>query len=80
VQKLTHRKGREFITKVVLKSCFSMKIMCCTYERLRDSVNKGILKLRPGQSVQGGEMRNENGRQHGFEYVSSIERMFDEHG
>jgi hypothetical protein len=54
--------------------------MCCTYEKLRDSTTKGSLKIRPGQSIQGGEMRNPAGRQHGFEYVSSIERMFDEHG
>lgn len=54
--------------------------MCCTYEKLRDSTSKGVMKLRPGQSVSGGEMRNSMGRQHAFEYVSSIERMFDEHG
>lgn len=54
--------------------------MCCTYEKLRDSINKGALKIRPGQSIQGGEMRDQVGRQHAFEYVSSIERMFDEHG
>lgn len=57
-----------------------MKIMCCSYDKLRESVSKGALKIRPGQSIQGGEMRNQVGRQHAFEYVSSIERMFDEHG
>ncbi|CAD5229087.1 unnamed protein product [Bursaphelenchus okinawaensis] len=57
-----------------------MKVMCCTYEKLRTSQDRGILKLRPGQAVQGGEIRNEEGRQQGFEYVSSVERMFDEHG
>jgi len=58
----------------------AMKIMCCTYQKLSDSVPKGALKIRPGQSIQGGELRNQVGRQHAFEYVSSIERMFDEHG
>ncbi|CAD5234716.1 unnamed protein product [Bursaphelenchus xylophilus] len=57
-----------------------MKIMCCTYEKLRTSQDRGILRLRPGQAVQGGEIRNEEGRQQGFEYISSIERMFDDHG
>lgn len=58
----------------------AMHIMCCTYEKLKNSQDRGIISLRSGQAVKGGEIRNEEGRQGGFEYVSSIERMFDQYG
>lgn len=56
--------------RLINLNVYSMKIMCCTYEKLKDSVAKGTQKLRTGQSIQGGELRNRVGRQHAFEYIS----------
>ncbi|KAI1730323.1 warthog protein 8 [Ditylenchus destructor] len=57
-----------------------MKLMCCSYNKLAEAVSQGQEELRAGQAIKGGEMQNGQGRQHAFEYISNVQRLFDRHG
>lgn len=57
-----------------------MRLMCCSYDKLNEATNEDRVPLRSGQAVQGGEVRNTEGRQRSFEYIANIERSFDREG
>lgn len=66
------------IPSVTSESLF--QVMCCTYDKLSQSTDQGVAQIRIGQAVVGGEIKGNDGRQHSFEYISNIERIFDEKG
>ncbi|KAH7725720.1 Warthog protein [Aphelenchoides avenae] len=64
----------------IIKSDNPMRLMCCSYDKLNEATNEDRVPLRSGQAVQGGEVRNTDGRQRSFEYIANIERSFDREG
>lgn len=54
--------------------------MCCTYSKLSESADQGVAEIKAGQTVVGGEINGDDGRQHAFEYISNIRRSFNEKG
>ncbi|KAE9550979.1 hypothetical protein FO519_005816 [Halicephalobus sp. NKZ332] len=66
------------LSKINSESVF--QVLCCTYDRLSEAVDQGTAQIKPGQAVVGGEIKGDDGRQHSFEYISNIQRTFDENG
>ncbi len=56
-----------------------MKLVCCQYEKLHDSVEVGVAVVAQGQIVTGGEVLRNN-RQYAFDYISNIKKAIDEEG
>lgn len=50
-----------------------LAVQCCEYEPLRNSTDRGIAVVNPGQIVIGGEILN-NDRLHAFDYISDISK------
>lgn len=48
-----------------------MAVQCCEYEPLRNSSDRGIAAVNPGQIVIGGEILNGE-RLYAFDYISDI--------
>ncbi|KAF7636471.1 hypothetical protein Mgra_00004059 [Meloidogyne graminicola] len=59
---------------------YPIKLICCSYYKLNNSIYSGTAQIRSGQIILGGEILNENGQQIGFEYISNIWRIFDKKG
>lgn len=49
----------------------SMAVQCCEYEPLKNSTDRGIAVVNPGQIVIGGEILNGE-RQYAFDYISDV--------
>uniref|UniRef100_A0A915E0K0 Uncharacterized protein n=1 Tax=Ditylenchus dipsaci TaxID=166011 RepID=A0A915E0K0_9BILA len=58
----------------------ALKLMCCSYNKLSESVDEGRVEIRPGQVIKGGEVKNSQGRQSSFEYIANVQRLFDRNG
>jgi hypothetical protein len=54
--------------------------MCCSYSKLSQATEDSQAEIRNGQSVVGGEVRDESGKQVSFEYIANVERNFDSKG
>uniref|UniRef100_A0A0N5ABU6 HintN domain-containing protein n=1 Tax=Syphacia muris TaxID=451379 RepID=A0A0N5ABU6_9BILA len=50
---------------------YSLSLQCCTYDGLRQSTDRGVAVVKPGQIVIGGEV-TKKGRQYAFDYISDI--------
>lgn len=48
-----------------------MAVQCCEYEPLKNSTDRGIAVVNPGQIVIGGEILNGE-RQYAFDYISDV--------
>nr|CAD2203183.1 unnamed protein product [Meloidogyne enterolobii] len=59
---------------------YPIKLICCSNNKLNNSVLSGNPQIRAGQMILGGEVFNRNGQQIGFEYISNIWRIFDKKG
>nr|CAD2197855.1 unnamed protein product [Meloidogyne enterolobii] len=59
---------------------YPIKLICCSNNKLNNSVLSGNAQIRAGQMILGGEVFNRNGQQIGFEYISNIWRIFDKKG
>uniref|UniRef100_A0AC35G9D3 Uncharacterized protein n=1 Tax=Panagrolaimus sp. PS1159 TaxID=55785 RepID=A0AC35G9D3_9BILA len=66
------------LPKIIPGSIF--KVMCCSYTKLMESSDQGIAEIKGGETVVGGEIHGEDGRQHSFEYISNIQRRFNQKG
>ncbi|CEF62860.1 Hypothetical protein SRAE_1000112700 [Strongyloides ratti] len=54
----------------------TMKMKCCTYDKLLNSFDQGVGEVNPGQIFVGGEIfRNE--KQVAFEYIADIHKKID---
>uniref|UniRef100_A0A0K0EF84 WxxW domain-containing protein n=1 Tax=Strongyloides stercoralis TaxID=6248 RepID=A0A0K0EF84_STRER len=54
----------------------TMRMKCCSYDKLLDSFDQGVGEVNPGQIIVGGEVFN-NGRQVAFEYIADIHKKID---
>lgn len=54
-------------------------MQCCTFDKLKNSWDRGIAEVNPGQIVVGGEVM-QDGRQYAFDYIANIKKYFKENG
>uniref|UniRef100_A0A0N4ZPC0 WxxW domain-containing protein n=1 Tax=Parastrongyloides trichosuri TaxID=131310 RepID=A0A0N4ZPC0_PARTI len=54
----------------------SLKLKCCSYDKLYDSFDQGVGEINPGQIIVGGEIFK-NGIQVAFEYIADIHKKID---
>ncbi|VDK82687.1 unnamed protein product [Onchocerca ochengi] len=56
-----------------------LRLQCCTYDKLKNSWDRGIADVGPGQIVVGGEVM-QGERQYAFDYIANIKKYFKENG
>ncbi|VDN03148.1 unnamed protein product [Thelazia callipaeda] len=49
-------------------------LQCCTFDKLKDSWERGVADVAPGQIVVGGEVMNGE-RQYAFDYIANIKKI-----
>uniref|UniRef100_A0A1I8EF58 Uncharacterized protein n=1 Tax=Wuchereria bancrofti TaxID=6293 RepID=A0A1I8EF58_WUCBA len=54
-------------------------LKCCTFDNLKNSWDRGIADVNPGQIVVGGEVM-QDGRQYAFDYIANIKKYFKKNG
>ncbi|VBB28367.1 unnamed protein product [Acanthocheilonema viteae] len=54
-------------------------LQCCTFDNLKNSWDRGIADVSPGQIVVGGEVIQSE-RQYAFDYIANIKKYFKENG
>lgn len=60
---------------------FRLKLICCSYAKLANSIQSDQVEVRTGDMIQGGEMlEGEDGHEIAFEYIANIQRLFDRNG
>uniref|UniRef100_A0A914DWL8 Uncharacterized protein n=1 Tax=Acrobeloides nanus TaxID=290746 RepID=A0A914DWL8_9BILA len=64
----------------MINASTNFQIMCCSYSKLSQATEDSQAEIRNGQSVVGGEVRDESGKQVSFEYIANVERNFDSKG
>nr|CAD2128098.1 unnamed protein product [Meloidogyne enterolobii] len=70
----------EIAPSAIITPNYPIKLICCSNNKLNNSVLSGNAQIRAGQMILGGEVFNRNGQQIGFEYISNIWRIFDKKG
>ncbi|VDO38302.1 unnamed protein product [Onchocerca flexuosa] len=56
-----------------------LRLQCCTFGKLKNSWDRGIADVGPGQIVIGGEVM-QGERQYAFDYIANIKKYFKENG
>uniref|UniRef100_A0A0N5C7T3 Uncharacterized protein n=1 Tax=Strongyloides papillosus TaxID=174720 RepID=A0A0N5C7T3_STREA len=54
----------------------TLKMKCCSYDKLLDSYDQGVAEINPGQIIIGGEIFK-NGKQVAFEYIADIHKKIE---
>uniref|UniRef100_A0A915PX76 Uncharacterized protein n=1 Tax=Setaria digitata TaxID=48799 RepID=A0A915PX76_9BILA len=81
-----NKKNDGFMRKSDLKKYDKIKITaresqlaCCTFDNLKNSWDRGIADVSPGQIVVGGEVMRGD-RQYAFDYIANVKKHIKEDG
>lgn len=58
---------------------FRLLLQCCKFDKLKNSWDRGIAEVGPGQIVIGGEVM-QGERQYAFDYIANIKKYIKENG